>query len=226
MLPLRLLLLLLLPLSACMRANLLSNTPVVQPPSEARQAFDAATAALRQNYLDRDTVPGPVVSHTPQTQSDGHFSVTVTPVRAEAQPWNVWPDGTARLFNDAVGYLWLVQLRSVRDVRWSPAHTRLAVNDTEQTFFPVAQADDLLGHLLQGAKWETRVGAPSNLDLRMRNADDFRRAYLGTDPRKGDREGVLLFPAPTRNLQAVAMELTLGVWSEGDGVREYRFLFE
>lgn len=194
-------------------------------PSE-RQAFDAATADLVRSYLDRDTVPGPVVTGTPQTQEKGGLAVTVTPVRAEDQPWNAWPDGTARLFNDAIGYLWLVELESDRPTRWSPAHTQLAVNDTEQTFLPIAEPDDLLMHLMSGAMLETRVGAPANLSLRMRSADDFRRAYLGTEPRAGARTGVLMFPAPTRNLQAVAMELTLGVWTEGDGVREYRFLFE
>ena len=210
----------------CARAVLPPDGPARAEAPTERQAFEAATAALARDYLHRDTVPGPVVSGAPQTQEQGGLAVTVTPVRAEDQRWNDWPDGTARLFNDAIGYLWRIELRSDRQTRWSPAHTQLAVNDSELTFLPIAEPDDLLMHLMSGAMLETRVGAPANLSLRMRSADDFRQAYLGTDPRSGVREGVLVFPAPTRNLQAVAMELTLGVWTEGDGVREYRFLFE
>jgi hypothetical protein len=216
----------LLLLAGCARSAVPGDVPASSQVSIERQIFDAATEAMRRDYLDRDTVPGPVVSYAPQTQGHEHFSVTVAPVLAEGQPWNEWPDGTARLFNDAVGYLWRIEVRSDRETRWSPAHTELAVNDTEQTFLAVAQPDDLLVHLLTGAREEMRVGAPANLSLRIRNADDFRRAYLGTDARKGDRSGVLLFPAPTRNLQAVAMQLTVGFWTEADGVKEYRFLFE
>jgi len=161
-----------------------------------------------------------------QTQSRGGLVVTVAPVRAEDQSWNAWPDGTTRLFNDAIGYLWRVNLQSDQPVRWSPAHTQLAVNDSEQTFLAVAEPDALLEHLVLGARFETRVGAPPDLSLRIRSADDFRRAYLGTDARAGDRGGVVLFPAPVHNLQTVAMELTLGLWREEGGVQTYRFLFE
>lgn len=191
-----------------------------------RRAFDAATDALRRDYLDRDTVPGPVVSYATQTQGQGRFSVTVAPVLAEGQPWNKWPDGTARLFNDAVGYLWRIEVHSEGEARWSPGHTVLAVNDSEQTFLAIAEPDDILLHLMTGAREERRVGAPANLSLRIRNADDFRQAYLGTDARAGDHTGLLLFPAPTRHLQAVAMELTVGFWTEAEGVKQYRFLFE
>ncbi|MDP2306200.1 MAG: hypothetical protein Q8P18_09230 [Pseudomonadota bacterium] len=210
----------------CGRAARPGGAPLAVEASVERQAFDLATDALRRGYLDRDTVPGPVVSYEAQTQRQEHFSVTVSPVLAERQPWNEWPDGTARLFNDAIGYLWRVEVHSDQEARWSPAHTVLAVNDSEQTFLAIAQPDDLLVHLLTGAREERRVGAPANLSLRIRNADDFRHAYLGTDARAGDRTGVLVFPAPTRNLQAVAMQLTVGFWTEDEGVKQYRFLFE
>ena len=217
---------LLLVVMACSRSSLTLSPLTASEPSADRQTYDAATAALQQQYLDRGTVARLAVDHAPQSQTRGDLLLTVAPVSAEDQAWNAWPDGTTRLFNDAIGYLWRVSIRSEHTVRWSPAHTQLAVNDSEQTFLAVAEPDALLEHLMLGARFETRVGAPPNLSLRMRGADDFRRAYLGTDARAGDRDGVLLFPAPARNLQAVAMELTIGLWREEDGVQTYRFLFE
>ncbi len=222
---------LVLGLMACVRP---ASTPgpsaqadaALAPPEDERAGYARLVDELRQVWLDKDTVPSPIVSYAPQTRTDGGVAVTVAPALPEAEAWNAWPDGTARLFNDGIGYLWRVQVTSDRPVRWSPPHTQLAVNDTEQTFVAAVEPDDLLVPLLRGAALETRAGGPPDLALRMRNADDFRKAYLGVDPRTGTREGVLVFPAPARNLQAVAMELTLGLVVEGEGVRQYRFLFE
>lgn len=195
-----------------------------RPPAPAPE--QAWLEELTTVWLARDTVPTLVVSTAPQRQGDGVLEVTVAPVRPEEQPWNAWPDGTARLFNDSAGYLWSVQVRSSRTVRWSPAHTLLAVNDSEQTFIPVAEPDTLLAPLLEGRRVETRAGGAQDLALRMRNADAFRSAYLPTAAQVGVQEGVVVFPAPTRTLQAVAMQLTMGFWVEGEGVRSYTFLFE
>ncbi|MFN7144494.1 MAG: hypothetical protein ACK4YP_12015 [Myxococcota bacterium] len=195
------------------------------PGTDERAQYAAWVSELSQAWLDRGTVPSPVVSFAPQSATDGGLVVTVAPGLPEDQAWNAWPDGTARLFNDGIGYLWRVSIASDRAVRWSPAHTQLAVNDTDQTFLPVVEPDELLVHLLRGAALETRAGGPPNLSLRIRNADEFRRAYLGTEPTTA-RDAVVVFPAPSRTLQAVAMELTLGLWVEGSGVRQYRFLFE
>ena len=209
------------------RSAVSGPTPLPETSDDALRAGYAELARdLREAWLNRDTVPGPVVSYTPQTRSEGGLVLTVAPALPEDEPWNAWPDGTARLFNDGVGYLWRVQIASDKPVRWSPPHTQLAVNDTEQTFLPVAEPDDLLMPLRRGAALETTAGVAPDLSLRMRNADPFRRAYLGTNTATGARDGVVVFPAPTRNLQAVAMELTLGVWVEGEGIRQYRFLFE
>lgn len=211
-------------------AGCVAGRPVLPsgPPPEARETgtYAEMLAALRAEWLAADTIAAPVVSYDAQTRDGDGVVVTVAPGLPEDQPWNHWPDGSARLFNDGVGYLWLVRIDSERPARWSPEHTRLAVNVAEQTFDPAVVPDDLLLPLLRGAAVETRLGVSTDLSLRLRNADGFRRAYLGTAVLAGAREGVVVFPAPVRNVQTVAMELTLGVWVEGDGLREYRFLFE
>jgi hypothetical protein len=195
-------------------------------PSFEQLAFSVQAERIQEIFFQRGTVPAPLVSFTPQTQEQDGLVITVAPVLPESEPWNAWPDGTARLFNDSMGFLWSVRIVSDRPAHWIPAATQLAVNDSDQVFSAVTEPDEVLGHLVQGAALETRAGAPANLSLRARNADDFRHAYLGTDPRAGTRDGVLLFPAPTRQIQTVAMELTLAVAVEGLGVREYHFLFE
>lgn len=191
-----------------------------------RAQFTELAGQMRRALLDRDTVPAPAVSFTPQTRDDAGVRVTVTPLLPEQQPWNAWPDGTARLFNDSVGYLWEVRVDADRGVQWSPTHTRLAVNDTEQVFDVAAVADELLMPILQGAALEAALDVPGDLGLRARAADDFRQAYLLTRSTAGAQRGVLMFPAPTANIQAVAMELTVGLVVEGEGLRTYRFLFE
>jgi hypothetical protein len=208
-----------------------SHTGAAPPPAAAAEnpelaEFSDWMQALQHSWLDRGTVAEPVLSRTAQTRTEDGLTITVSPVLPEAQPWNAWPDGTSRLFNDAIGYLWQVKVVSTRPVRWSPEHTALAVNDTEQVFNPAPEPDDLLWQLVKGAALETRLGAPANLSLRVRQADDFRHAYLGTETATGAHEGVLLFPAPTRQIQAVAMELTLGIAFPDEGVKQYRFLFE
>lgn len=196
-------------------------------PRTADQLLRAgAVAQIKRQVLERDSVPRFLWSSVPQTAADAGVEVTVAPLRVEAQPWNEWPDGTARLFNDGVGYLWSVEIRGRVASHWAPAQTVLAVNDTEQTFTPAGAADALLEHLLYGARAELEAGLPPDLGLRLRNADPFRRAYLGTDTRTGDRTGVILFPAPATQLQGLAAELTLGVWVEGVGVRTFDFLFQ
>ncbi|MCM2305585.1 MAG: hypothetical protein NDJ72_12840 [Elusimicrobia bacterium] len=203
--------------------------PVPEGPGELdeqRARFEEIAGEMRAALLDRHTVPAPTLSFASQTREDAGLKVTVTPLLPEDQAWNAWPDGTARLFNDSVGYLWRVQVEADRPIQWSPTHTRLAVNDTDQVFPVAPVADELLMPLLQGAALEAALDARGDLKLRARAADEFRRAYLTTRGTAGIQQGVVVFPAPTRNIHAVAMELTVGLVVEGEGVREYRFLFE
>ncbi|MFZ5475815.1 MAG: hypothetical protein ACOZNI_03490 [Myxococcota bacterium] len=201
--------------------------PPVERLAESVAEFEAVADEMRRAYLARDTVPAPTLaSEAPQTVELDGVRVTVSPVSAERQAWNAWPDGTARLFNDGLGYLWRVHLETERDVRWDPAATALAVNDSDQVFTPAVGPDELLQPVLQGAMLESALGARGDLALRARAADDFRRAYLSTRASPGPRDGVVVFPAPTRQIHTVAMELRLALVVEGVGDREFRFLFE
>lgn len=203
------------------------SMPAADPElDEQRARFEDIAGEMRHALLDRHTVPAPTLSFDPQTREDAGVKVTVTPLLPEEQAWNAWPDGSARLFNDSVGYLWSVRVEADRPIQWSPTHTRLAVNDTEQVFPVASVADEMLMPLLQGAALEAALDARGDLKLRARAADEFRHAYLSTRGSAGMQQGVFVFPAPTRNIHAVAMELTLGLVVEGEGVREYRFLFE
>lgn len=193
---------------------------------EQRERFAELRAEVRQERLQLRRTPGPSTSLAPQTQEQGGVRATVRPVSAESQPWNVWNDDTARLFNDGAGYLWAVTVSSDRPARWSPEHTRLAVNTTELVFVPATVPDELLQHLVHGALLEGAFGLDPDLSPRMEAADDFRAAYLDQEARAGVHEGVVMFPAPATYLHAVAMELTLGVEVPGAGIREFRFLFE
>lgn len=193
-------------------------------PEQEAQWKDLAVQ-VRQALFERGTVPAPTLSFEAQSREADGVRVTVEPTLAEPQPWNDWPDGTARLFNDGIGFLWRVRIESAHVVQWSPAHTSLAVNDTEQVFSVASLPDEVLAPLLQVAAMEAALGARGDLALRARNADEFRRIYLTA--RSGtSQEGILVFPAPTRSIHAVAMELRLGIVLEDVGLREFRFLFE
>ncbi len=192
---------------------------------EDREAYAAVLSELSAEWFALGTVPDLCVKPGSQTWTAEGLVVTVTPERAEGASWNGWPDGSARLFNDSLGFLIRVHIQGKGQVRWDPSHTSLAVNDSDQVFVPVPGPDDLLGHLLRGARMETRAGLPPNLSLRLRNADEFRRNYLSSESAPVV-DGVMLFPAPARTLQVLAMELRLGVVVEGDRLHELRFLFE
>lgn len=188
---------------------------VGEAPAEDQAAYREVLDELAVDWFRRGTVPDFGVALAPQTWTADGLVVTAQPVRVEGAAWNAWPDGTARLFNDALGFVVQVKMEGKPSVRWDPSHTALAVNDSDQVFTPVSSAEDLLEHLQRGARLEVRAGLPANLSLRLRNADEFRRAYL---PIEGApmTEGLIFFPAPARTLQVVAMELRLGVVVSGD----------
>ncbi len=193
--------------------------------SETRQRFDALRSDLRRELFERNRIAGPNLSLAPQTTTGRGLKITVRPSSAESQVWNSWPDGTARLFNDAVGYLWVVELDTAAPATWLPSASQLAVNDTEQVFKPAAGPDDALMHLLTAARLETALGSSGDLDLRVRAADPFRQAYLASTPIVGHHEAVILFPAPARTIHAIAMELRLS-FDTAEGVQHFDWLFE
>lgn len=187
--------------------------------------LSSSVRAARHMFFDHDIAYGPVVTYDAQTRSQAGVRVTARPVRLEAQPWNVWPDGTARLLNDAQGFAIDVRIDGAR-TRWDPAHTELAVNTTEQVFPPAPTPDELLTPLLLLTRYEAQLGAPPDAQLRLRNADGFRAAYLSDVPQGGSHAGVIVFPAPAARMFAVAMRVTVGVIVNDTQLEQFTFLFE
>lgn len=192
---------------------------------ETRGRFEDLRADLRRELLERNRVAGPNLSTAPQTAAADGIKVTVHPASAEGQAWNSWPDGTARLFNDSTGYLWIVEVDSPGPISWLPAGSQLAVNDTEQVYRVAAGPDEVLTHLLTAARLETALASSGDLDLRVRAADAFRQVYLARTPLTGHHEAVVMFPAPAGRIHAIAMELSLS-FQTPSGVRRFDWLFE
>ncbi len=193
------------------------------PRSPATASVVDEITRTRKFVLQHDVAFGPVVRLEQQTQTRDGIEVSARPVRLEAEPWNSWPDGTARLFNDAVAFGIEVDIRGA-DVRWDAAHTQLAVNTTDQVFPPAPSAAETLLHLLWLARDEARAGLAPDSELRLKSSDAYRAAYLSTTP-GAEAAGLIVFPAPAAQLFAVALQLTLGI-EVGDREEQFTFLFE
>lgn len=187
--------------------------------------LSANVAEAHHMLLGTAVAYGPVVSFDTQTRTRDGMVVTARAVKLEDQPWNVWPDGSARLLNDAQGYAVVVAITGAQ-VRWDPAHTELAVNTTDQVFPPASTPEELLTPLLLLARYEAQLGLEQDTQLRLRSAEGFRSAYLSTKEAEGQAAGIVVFPAPAARLFAVALQLTLGVIVDGKRMEEFTFLFE
>jgi hypothetical protein len=168
---------------------------------------------------------GPVVSFDAQTQTKNGVAVIAHAIRLEDQSWNIWPDGSARVLNDAQGFGLQVEISGNR-VRWDPAHTELAVNTTDQIFPPAPTAEELLTPLMLLARYEAQLGLGVDTQLRLRSADGLRSAYLSIEEEEGRTAGVVIFPAPASRLFAVCLQLTLGVVVDGTRMEAFTFVFE
>jgi hypothetical protein len=208
-----------------------SAEPHVRPmavlaPEEAARFADLA-ARMREVLLLRDVVAPPTIAMRPQTRSQGLLRVTATPVLAEEQPWNQWPDGTARLFNDGVGFLVHVRVEGPAGVRWVPSATRLAVNALDDVYEAAGSPEELFEPIVRAAAIETLFGGADDFARRVDAAGPFVEAYLSRSAAQ-DRDGldgIVVFPAPAGQLHAVALQLTLGV--EGpDGAQAFTFVME
>lgn len=201
-------------------------------PAAARHAaWDTRRAELSiglrsalHHRLARALTAPPNVSFEPQTTEREGMRVTVQPILAEEQPWNAWPDGRARLFNDTVGWFWLVEIRSAGDARWRPDATRLAVNDTEAVYAAAPGFETLMEDLAR-LDAAARLLGEEDLSMRLRAAEGGLAAAMPAGAFAGEARGVVLFPAETTEVHAVAMELTLGVEHEGE-LESFRFVFE
>jgi hypothetical protein len=201
----------------------------------ATRALDAITGGqdaelideitrTRQFVLQHDVAFGPVVRLEPQSQTRDGVRVTARPVRLEAEPWNTWPDGTSRLFNDAIAFGVQIDMHG-QGLRWDPAHTQLAVNTSEQVFPPAPSAGDALLHLLWLSRDEARAGLAPDAELRLKSAGPYRDAYLSSIP-GSDITGLIVFPAPAAQIFAVTLELRLAVEVSGHRTDDFVFLFE
>jgi len=198
-------------------------------PTQARPEPDRDLSAnineARHMLLGRAVGYGPVVSFDAQTLTRDGVTVTARAVKLEEQPWNIWPDGSARLLNDAQGYGVIVTLTGAH-LRWDPSHTELAVNTTDQVFPPAPTPEELLTPLLMLARYEVQLGLEQDTQLRLRSAEGFRSAYLSTKESDEKNEGIIVFPAPASRLFAVCLQLTIGVVADGKRLDEFTFLFE
>lgn len=181
-------------------------------------------SAMHHRFARALTAP-PNVSFAPQTAQHDGVRVTVQPILVEEQPWNAWPDGTARLFNDTVGWFWLVQIESDDPARWRPDATRLAVNDTDAVYPAAPSFEPLMEELARLDAAARILGEDADVGLRIHAATGGLAAALPVEAFTGRATGVVLFPAETTEVHAVAMELTLGVERAGE-LESYRFVFE
>jgi hypothetical protein len=167
---------------------------------------------MREVLLFRDVVAPPTIAMRPQTRSVGEVRVTATPVLAEAQEWNQWTDGTARLFNDGIGFLVHVRAEGPAGLRWLPAATQLAVNELDNVYAPAADPEELFEPIVRAAALETVLGGSGDFVRRADAAGPFVAAYLSRSPKRGTDalDGIVVFPAPASQMHAAAMQLTLG----------------
>ncbi|MBX2800036.1 MAG: hypothetical protein KTR31_20330 [Myxococcales bacterium] len=147
----------------------------------------------------------------------GAVTATARPLRPEDAPWNRWPTGGHRLFNNRAALLFEVSIRSDEPLVWLPAGTTLELND-EHTVVPAAETTEaLLADLLSHAFLEEQWSIPGDLVDRARGAGPFRAAYLPLHAQDGAMEGIMAFPlwaGPGRSLaelHVVAVRLTVKV---------------
>jgi len=216
------------------------DLPLPGPPPEETTPADALTPeaqefkdALKDQILLRlasllapAEVAPPGVDPQPQRVTSGDLALIIAPIRAEKEDWNLWNDGSSRLFNDSRGYLWSVDIQVDQPVRWLARTSVLRVNARDSVFPAAASADECFRDLVLLAWWRLDQELGLDLQARLDAAGPFRENYLPEEIPAGSHRYVLFFPAPAVVLDPVAMELTLQFYAASGGNRTFTLLFE
>lgn len=195
-----------------------------------RRAYEEALVDYLEmrarSLLEPAFVPPPGVDPSPQERRLPGVGVEVRPLRPEEVAWNQWDAETSRLFNNAAGYLWAVQIESSSTLRWLPDQSRLLVNEQANEFSPSPTPSVVLRELALLSQWQRTGEAPYDFQSRLAAATPFKERYLPLTVPPGDHAFVVLFPAPAARLDPVAMQLELAFYREGRGVERFSYLFE
>ena len=210
------------------------HPPVVrETPTALSQEEPPYLRALREQVASRldailgpAGVPPPGIRHQVLEQTLGGVTLRVWPLRPEDQPWNQWTDGLFRLFNNARGYLWGVEVETPVQVRWLPARSRLAVNQEDNLFEAVRRPEDCIREILFLANWGEAGELGLDLRGRLLAADPFLDGYLPVDVPAGVSQHVVLFSAPVMSLDPVVMRLQMAFNIPGQGMQTFDILFE
>jgi hypothetical protein len=193
----------------------------------------ADVAAFQWYALEPAQIAPPVIEMAEQKARSGGLTVTARLASAESSPWNIWPDGTARLFNNRVAHVFEIELEGEGALGWMPRSTTLELNEPGVALVAAGGPDVLINDLLGLALQAERQLVDSQLVARTRAAGAFRRAYL-PPAGVGQMSGVVAFPLWASDLtdqtalaekHVVAMRLTLTVM-DGDGARSVVMVFE
>lgn len=197
-------------------------------PATPEVALDEVVARLddyRSRALSPARVAPPAITFEPVEIEAGRVHATARALRPEDAPWNQWPGGGPRLFNNRAALLFELRIEAPGATAWLPEATWLELNDAE-TVVPAAETTEaLLEELLYWAFMEERWLAGGDLVDRARGAGPFRGAYLPLHASDGVLEGVVAFPMGVEpgvslaDLHVVAVRLTVGILSD-DGEQQ------
>jgi len=180
---------------------------------------------FKQRWLGPAKVAPPAIAPGPRKAYTDGVVGTSSMVRAEDAVWNLWRDGTYRLFNNRSALLFDVTLQSNGSLRWVPQTTQLEINVAGEGLEPALAPDDLLLPLLQAALQQEEHVIDGDLAERTRAAGPFRATYMPTAPMYDVLHGLVAFPMTKPEQHVVTMRLTVGVHTD-EGPTTLTWLFE
>ncbi len=205
--------------------------------SDTGEAVNGAESAYRELMLQQlhdrvigilgpAHVPPPGVDPRPQSRTLDGFQVRVWPLRPEDADWNRWTEGTFRLFNNGMGYLWGVSVSATTPIQWIPQDSLLKVNTESRRFEAAPSPEKCFEELLYMARLGVSQLIGIDISARLARADEFLSRYMPLVLVPGRTDAVVFFPAPARALDPVAMELDLSFNHPQKGKQVAKFLFE
>ena len=189
----------------------------------------------RSAYQDYALAPAgiapPGIAFEPRrAEAEGVWGIA-TPIRPEDAPWNQWPDGGARLFNNRMAHLFEVTLHGEGVIGWVPEETSLELNDPSVRLVASGSPEGLLVELLYFARIQEDWILDGDLVARTRAAGPFRAAYLPARG-QGALTGLIGFPMSMVDLppevastHVVAERLTVAVTTPS-GIHTLVWVFE